>query len=141
MKNSITKKLTLISAFAVSALVTPVFAQAGSSNSSGSGSSSSSSRDSGNSSSSSATAPSAGSSSSSMGSMSNVLSGSVGSKSDKSLTVDGKTVAISSSTSITKSGQPIKADEIKVGDKVSVSTSTGADGKQQAVAIVVTPGT
>ena len=72
--------------------------------------------------------------------MSNVVSGSVGSKSDKSLTVDGKTVQIGSSTSITKSGQPITAGDIKVGDKVSVSTTTGADGNQQAVAIVVTPG-
>lgn len=130
MKNSITKKITLISVFAASALVAPVFAQGAADRDGSAGSS--------------ATSPSAGagssSSSSSSSSMSNVLSGSVGSKSDKSLTVDGKTVQISSATSITKSGQPIKADEIKVGDKVSVSTSTGADGKQQAVAIVVTPG-
>lgn len=126
MKNSIIKKITLISVFAASALVVPVFAQAD--------------RDSSKSAGSSAASPSAGAgSSSSSSSMSSVVSGSVGSKSDKSLTVDGKTVQISSSTSITKSGQPIKADEIKVGDKVSVSTSTGADGKQQAVAIVVTP--
>ena len=60
------------------------------------------------------------------------VSGKVDSRSDRTLTVAGRTVSISSSTTFSKGGTSIGNADIKVGDKVNIVTTN--DG-QVAVSV------
>ncbi len=67
----------------------------------------------------------------------NKVSGKVTAKSDDSLTVDGQTIVVTRSSTLTKAGSPVKIGDLNVGDKVTVSTIKGADGKLLAVTVEV----
>jgi|GEM_PF-1911786 len=62
------------------------------------------------------------------------VSGKVESKTDTTLTVGGRIVSISSSTTFAKAGAAIGSGDIKVGDKVNIVTS---DDGQVAVTVDV----
>ena len=62
------------------------------------------------------------------------VSGKVEAKSDTTLTVSGRTVSTSSSTTFSKAGASIGSADIKVGDKVTIVTS---DDGQVAVSVDV----
>jgi hypothetical protein len=64
----------------------------------------------------------------------NNVSGKIEARSDSTLTVSGRTVSISSSTTCSKSGASIGSSDLKVGDKVNIVTS---DDGQVAVSIDV----
>ena len=63
------------------------------------------------------------------------LSGKITAKSDSSLTVDGRTVSLTSATTCSKGGTSIGSGDIKPGDSVNVVTS---DDGQVAVSVEVT---
>lgn len=63
------------------------------------------------------------------------LAGKVEAKSDTSLVVDGHTVKLTQATRYTKAGTPAGGDDVKVGDKVTVTT---ADDGETALAVDVT---
>ena len=63
------------------------------------------------------------------------LSGKVTAKSDTSLTIDGRTVTLTSATTCSKGGASLGSRDIKVGDMVNVVTS---DDGQVAVSVEVT---
>mgnify|MGYP001549788625 FL=1 len=72
------------------------------------------------------------------------VNGTVSARNDQAtvqtLTVDGRTLQVSASTTITKAGQMIRLGDIAVGDRVSVTTLPGTGGQPQAVTITVLPG-
>jgi len=65
------------------------------------------------------------------------IQGKVSAKTDAGLTVDGKKIATTASTSIMKGGKPITLADIQVGDMVKVAASKSTDGSLQAVSIEV----
>lgn len=72
------------------------------------------------------------------------VNGTVSARNDQatapSLTVDGRALQVTASTTITKAGQTIRLGDIAVGDRVSVTTLPGTGGQPQAVTITVLPG-
>ena len=70
---------------------------------------------------------------------SKTLDGKITDKAAKSITVDGVKIAVSESTQFTKSGQAIKAGDIKVGDQVRVTLS-GDSGAPAAASVEVVSG-
>jgi hypothetical protein len=52
-----------------------------------------------------------------------------------SFVIGESTIAITSETKITKSGQPAVFDDIKVGENLSVAYKKGADGKMSATTV------
>ena len=65
------------------------------------------------------------------------IQGKVSAKTDSGLTVDGKKIATTATTSFMKSGKPITLADIQVGDMVKVAASKGTDGSFQAVSVEV----
>lgn len=65
------------------------------------------------------------------------IQGKVSAKSDISLTVDGKTIAVSVGTSFTKNGKAVTIGDVQKGDRVKVKASKGTDGSLQAVSVEV----
>jgi hypothetical protein len=72
------------------------------------------------------------------------INGTVSARDDRatapSLTIDGRTVRVTASTTITKAGQALRLGDIAVGDRVSVTTLPDTGGQPQAVTITVLPG-
>jgi hypothetical protein len=72
------------------------------------------------------------------------INGTVSAREDKaggqSLTIEGRTVQVTASTTITKAGQTIRLGDIALGDRVSVTTLPDTGGQPQAVTITVLPG-
>lgn len=68
------------------------------------------------------------------------ISGTVEALSDDNFTVKGQTVHVTSASSVTKGGTPIKLSDISVGDKVTVSTIKNSEGKLLAVTVDVAAG-
>jgi len=65
------------------------------------------------------------------------IQGKVGAKSDSSLTVDGKVIALTAGTTYMKSGKPITAADVQNGDNVKVMASKGTDNSLTAVSVEV----
>ena len=65
------------------------------------------------------------------------IQGKVSAKSDSSLTVDGKAIAVTANTSYMKEGKPITLADIQTGDQVKVSASMRTDGSLEALSVVV----
>jgi hypothetical protein len=65
------------------------------------------------------------------------VEGKVSAKTDSSLTVDGKTIAVTGSTSYMKEGKPITLADIQTGDQVKVSASMRTDGSLEALSVIV----
>jgi hypothetical protein len=66
------------------------------------------------------------------------ISGKVAAKSDTTLTVDGRTVSLTSATTFSKGGASIGSGDVKVGDSVNIVTT---DDGQVAVSVNLTPAT
>ena len=66
------------------------------------------------------------------------LSGKVAAKTDTTLTVDGRTVSITSATTFHRSGASIGSGDVKVGDSINIVTT---DDGQVAVSVDVLPST
>jgi len=64
------------------------------------------------------------------------LSGKVAAKTDTTLTVDGRTVSITSATTFHRSGASIGSGDVKVGDSINIVTT---DDGQVAVSVDVLP--
>lgn len=69
----------------------------------------------------------------------NKIQGKVSAKTDGAITVNYQAIKVNATTAISKGGTPAKIDDLSVGDKVAVTTTRDADGKQQAVSIEVLP--
>ncbi|MEO6875758.1 MAG: hypothetical protein ABI222_13150 [Opitutaceae bacterium] len=63
------------------------------------------------------------------------VSGKVGSKTDNTLTVEGRTITLTSATTFSKGGTAIGSSDVRVGDMVNIVTS---DDGQVAVSVNVT---
>lgn len=66
------------------------------------------------------------------------ISGKVAAKTDTTLTVDGRTVSLTSATTFSKGGASIGSGDVKVGDSVNIVTT---DDGQVAVSVNLTPAT
>jgi co-chaperonin GroES (HSP10) len=67
------------------------------------------------------------------------IQGKISAKSDTSLTVDGKVIAVTGATSFTRNGKAITISDVQSGDQVKVTASKGTDGSLQAVSVEVLP--
>ena len=65
------------------------------------------------------------------------VTGKITAKSATELTVDGKAVTINPATAYLKAGKAIAADDLNVGDAVTVVTATGDNGTLVAVTVTV----
>ena len=65
------------------------------------------------------------------------VQGKVSAKTDSSLTVDGKAIVVTASTSYMKEGKPITLADVQTGDQIKVSTSMRTDGSLEALSVVV----
>jgi hypothetical protein len=65
------------------------------------------------------------------------VQGKLSAKTDSSLTVDGKTIAVTANTSFMKAGKPITLADVQTGDQVKVSASMKTDGSLEALTVVV----
>lgn len=63
------------------------------------------------------------------------VSGKITEKTSRAITVSGQSIAVTSATSITKGGERVKLEDLKVGDRVSVSTIKTEDGRILAVTV------
>jgi hypothetical protein len=66
------------------------------------------------------------------------ISGKVAAKTDTTLTVDGRTISLTSATTFSKGGASIGSGDVKVGDSVNIVTT---DDGQVAVSVDLTPAT
>jgi hypothetical protein len=62
--------------------------------------------------------------------------GTVTSKTDSSITVDGKTYALTVDTRVNKQEEPLLPKTVKVGDTVCFTTEKAADGSQQIAKLI-----
>lgn len=65
------------------------------------------------------------------------IQGKISAKSDTNLTVDGKMIEVSVSTSFTKNGKVITFDDVQKTDQVKVMVSKGTDGSLKAISVEV----
>jgi len=68
------------------------------------------------------------------------ISGTVEALSDDNFTVKGQAVYVTSASTVTKGGVPIKLSDLSVGDKVTVTTIKNSEGKLLAVTVDVAAG-
>lgn len=66
------------------------------------------------------------------------IHGNVTAKSEASVTVDARAVAVTPTTSCTKDGKPVTLADIRVGDMVKVTATKTGEGSWQAITIEVT---
>lgn len=69
----------------------------------------------------------------------NSISGRISDKTENGITVEGQIIGVNSATAFTRGGARIKLEDLKVGDKVSVVTTKGDDGRLLAVSVMVLP--
>ena len=67
------------------------------------------------------------------------VSGKVSAKTEASLTVDGKTIATTASTSFMKEGKAVTLSDVQVGDQVRIAATKTTEGSLQAVMVEVMP--
>jgi hypothetical protein len=65
------------------------------------------------------------------------IQGKVSAKTDISLTVDGRAIAVTANTTFMKEGKPIALADVQTGDQVKVSASMRTDGSLEALSVVV----
>jgi hypothetical protein len=65
------------------------------------------------------------------------IEGRISAKSDTTITVNGKVIAITATTSFMKAGKSILATDVQNGDKVKVMASRGTDGPLVAESVEV----